>query len=236
MTRSWSRARSASARATPTGVFSRSSTSCVAATSTRSVLTCQSDRAPLSLHRNADPGSTLSLGYVDRLQCFVDYKVKRFTASTRLDDDLLGSTSRSPAARTREQKRLGEQSRFVKTLAKLVAAAPRHKATSDAAEDASAGDDIRVDLVATPDLLRAPPASQGPFLLQPAPRVLSGSVDAFASDVVALEVTPTGSSGPALRLLLIVSSDGRVDVCLLVEAVDARWTVSRVRLLCPRIP
>ena len=182
---------------------------------------------------NADTISTLSLSYVDRLQCFVDYKVKRFTASTRLDDDLLGSTSRSPAARTREQKRIGEQSRFVKTLVKLVAAAPRHKATSDAGESASSGDDVRVDLIATPDLLRATPASQGPFLLQPAPRVLSGSIDAFASDIVALEVAPAGSSGQALRLLLVVSSDGRVDVCLLVEAVDARWTVSRVRPFRP---
>ena len=235
MTRRWSRARSASAPATPTGACSHSSTSCATATSTRCVRTCPSDRASSQIE-SAHVRSTLSLSYVDRLQCFVDYKVKRFTASARLDDDLLGSTSRSPAARTREQKRLGEQSRFVKTLARLAAAAPRHKATSDTLHDTAPVDDVRVDLVAPPDLLRSVPAAQGPFLLQPAPRALSGSVDASASDIIALEVAPAGSAGHALRLLLVVSSDGRVDVCLLVEPVDARWTVSRVRARFPRTP
>ncbi|KAF8709136.1 Nuclear pore component, partial [Rhizoctonia solani] len=83
-----------------------------------------------------------------------------------------------------------------------------------------------------------PPARQGPFLLQPAPKELG---DGLASDIVYLNIqvpneligngladlknSPDGTSIPVIA---IVYTDGKVDVCLDVEKIEAKWAKSNL--------
>jgi hypothetical protein len=88
-------------------------------------------------------------------------------------------------------------------------------------------------LVHAPVSASYPPALQGPFLLQPAPKELG---DGFASDIVYLGVevadevgnkclqrNGNDESASLVPLVLIAYSDGKVDVCLDVEKVEAKW-------------
>lgn len=89
-------------------------------------------------------------------------------------------------------------------------------------------------LVHAPVSLSFPPARQGPFLLQPAPKELG---DGIASDIIYLDVQvpddspnkgrPGSKSEVGETLIPVVAiaySDGKVDVCLDVEKVEAKWT------------
>ncbi|CAE6426563.1 unnamed protein product [Rhizoctonia solani] len=89
-------------------------------------------------------------------------------------------------------------------------------------------------LVHAPVSLSFPPARQGPFLLQPAPKELG---DGLASDIVYLSIEIPNSSanngsidtknsveGTPIPVIVIAYSDGKVDVCLDVEKVEAKWT------------
>ncbi|PWN47778.1 hypothetical protein IE53DRAFT_381867 [Violaceomyces palustris] len=76
------------------------------------------------------------------------------------------------------------------------------------------------------------PTSQGPFLLRPAPVELCDECESASCDLSWSWLT-SGSlgggevSGPGLGALTIVGHDGRVDIGLLLDTVDARWgTVS----------
>ncbi|KAG8730544.1 hypothetical protein FRC11_006446 [Ceratobasidium sp. 423] len=88
-------------------------------------------------------------------------------------------------------------------------------------------------LVHAPVSLSFPPARQGPFLLQPAPKELG---DGLASDIVYLDieisndstsngpvVTKNSVEGTSIPVIAIAYSDGKVDVCLDVEKVEAKW-------------
>ncbi|KAI0952617.1 hypothetical protein AcV7_008361 [Taiwanofungus camphoratus] len=79
-----------------------------------------------------------------------------------------------------------------------------------------------------PNTVRNPPVRQGPFLLQPSPRSLEGSEGGDATDILYLAFERdvedgAGSETERLAVLLITFQDGRVDVCLDVEKVEARW-------------
>ncbi|KAJ4472331.1 hypothetical protein J3R30DRAFT_3524569 [Lentinula aciculospora] len=86
-------------------------------------------------------------------------------------------------------------------------------------------------LMHPPTTIKAPPARQGPFLLQPSPRMLDGSEGGDATDITYLSYSQTiendidTEDGVAenLDVLLITYQDGKVDVCLDVEKVEARW-------------
>ena len=90
------------------------------------------------------------------------------------------------------------------------------------------------------------PSRQGPFLLQPAPPDLEGSPGGDATDIAYLtlgsaftdtddgEDTEASSlSSERLGVLLVAYQDGRVDVYLDLEKVEAKWdtTAKDVRLL-----
>ncbi|KAG9128345.1 hypothetical protein FRC07_000457 [Ceratobasidium sp. 392] len=84
-------------------------------------------------------------------------------------------------------------------------------------------------LVHAPVSASYPPALQGPFLLQPAPKEIG---DGVASDIVYLGVevedntaskNPQGNGTDLVPLVLIAYSDGKVDVCLDAEKVEAKW-------------
>ncbi|KAG9099424.1 hypothetical protein FRC06_005294 [Ceratobasidium sp. 370] len=84
-------------------------------------------------------------------------------------------------------------------------------------------------LIHAPVSASYPPALQGPFLLQPAPKEFG---DGVASDIIYLgievddQVASKGvqsNGSDSVPLVLIAYSDGKVDVCLDVEKVEAKW-------------
>ena len=85
-----------------------------------------------------------------------------------------------------------------------------------------------------PSTIKNAPAVQGPFLLQPAPRLLDGSDGGDATDIVHTSFSSSSSNDDTsddterLGVVLIAYQDGRVDVCLDVEKVEARWEVKQV--------
>lgn len=79
---------------------------------------------------------------------------------------------------------------------------------------------------------------QGPFLLQPAPLDLKDSPGGDATDIAYLTLgsafadddDEASVSSERLGVVVIGYQDGRVDVCLDVEKIEARWDVRRVSL------
>lgn len=97
-------------------------------------------------------------------------------------------------------------------------------------------------LVNAPVSASYPPARQGPFLLQPAPKELG---DGVASDIVYLEIEvqeEAASKGKqnanidggatSMSVVLIAYGDGKVDVCLDVEKVEAKWAKANSVVRC----
>ncbi len=79
-----------------------------------------------------------------------------------------------------------------------------------------------------PSTIKVSPSRQGPFLLQPSPRILENSEGGAATDIVYLSFgegydDDEGSETEHLGVVMVVYQDGRVDVCLDVEKVEARW-------------
>lgn len=79
-----------------------------------------------------------------------------------------------------------------------------------------------------PTTMRTQPIRQGPFLLQPAPLSLEGSEGGDATDIVYLSFgtdDDEDDEGETERLgvVLVAYQDGKVDVFLDVEKVEARW-------------
>jgi nucleoporin NUP82 len=83
--------------------------------------------------------------------------------------------------------------------------------------------------------MKNPPLRQGPFLLQPAPLTLDGSEECDATDILYLsfdkddDVDDVGET-ERLGVVLVVTQDGKVDVCLDVDKVEARWETRQVRM------
>ncbi|KAG6890889.1 hypothetical protein C0995_000846 [Termitomyces sp. Mi166 len=85
-------------------------------------------------------------------------------------------------------------------------------------------------LIHPPTTIKSPAARQGPFLLQPSPRTLDGSEGGDATDIAYLsfdadgdEEDNDGKETEHLGVVVIAFQDGKVDVCLDVEKVEARW-------------
>lgn len=85
-----------------------------------------------------------------------------------------------------------------------------------------------------PATIKHKPLRQGPFLLQPSPLIIEGSEGGDATDII---YTVLGNEDEKdgetekLGIVMIAYQDGKVDVCLDVDKVEARWekkTVSRV--------
>ncbi|TFK76066.1 hypothetical protein BDN72DRAFT_831507 [Pluteus cervinus] len=87
-----------------------------------------------------------------------------------------------------------------------------------------------------PTTIKTLPARQGPFLLQPAPRTLDGSEGGDATDIAYLafgtddEMSEEGEGSETehLGIVMIAYQDGKVDLCLDVEKVEARWDLKNV--------
>jgi nucleoporin NUP82 len=81
-----------------------------------------------------------------------------------------------------------------------------------------------------PTTIKTPPLRQGPFLLQPSPRALEASEGGDATDITYLSFGTEGddSEDPVrdtehLGVVLVSFQDGKVDLFLDVEKVEARW-------------
>ena len=95
-------------------------------------------------------------------------------------------------------------------------------------------------LMHPPTTIKPLPHRQGPFLLQPAPRNLDGSECGDATDITYLSF---GSNGDGteddgvdterLGVILVSFQDGKVDLFLDVDKVEARWETKQVKSFPP---
>ncbi|KXN86370.1 Nucleoporin nup82 [Leucoagaricus sp. SymC.cos] len=83
-----------------------------------------------------------------------------------------------------------------------------------------------------PTSIKTLPVRQGPFLLQPAPRLLEGSEGGDATDIAYLvfgaddeDSEREGNPTDHLGIITVAYQDGKVDLFLDVEKVEARWNV-----------
>lgn len=170
------------------------------------------------LHSNIDECRSIPSAYIHSLECFISAK-----------QEYLQQSGTSQA--TKNMSLLYDyQHKYISALLKQLPPGTVFPAPS------------RSILMHPPTTIKAPPVRQGPFLLQPSPRMLDGSEGGDATDIIYLSFsqTPDNDSdvedGVAenLDVVLIAYQDGKVDVCLDVEKVEARWQskVSRPILLC----
>lgn len=128
------------------------------------------------------------------------------------------------------ETRYSAQLKFVNSL--LTQRSADHSTSAFAADDDKDNEEgEEFQTVRYPSYLRSPPSRQGPFLLQPSPRELDNSDESLASDIAyassgsaALSESDRASSD--MGAVLIAYSDGKVDVCLDVEKVEADWSGS----------
>ncbi|KAJ7095237.1 hypothetical protein B0H15DRAFT_774867 [Mycena belliarum] len=148
--------------------------------------------------------------YVHSLECFISAK----------QEFLMQSQERGSSSTTRDLSTLYDyQHKYVTALLKQLPPGTVFPASS------------RSVLMHPPVTIKARPARQGPFLLQPAPRSLAGSDGADATDIMYLafgsdedgEDDGEGGETEHLGVVVVVFQDGKIDVCLDVEKVEARW-------------
>jgi nucleoporin NUP82 len=152
--------------------------------------------------------SSIPSSYIHALQCFVDAKRELSTqnvASPSQDFSLLYEY----------------QHKYVNALVKQLPPGTVFPAES------------RYVLMHPPTTIKSAPVRQGPFLLQPSPLSVEGSEGGDATDVVYLAFgsdDEDDSEGETERLgvILIAYQDGKIDVCLDVDKVEARWENKQV--------
>ncbi|KAI0375777.1 hypothetical protein BV20DRAFT_16076 [Pilatotrama ljubarskyi] len=154
------------------------------------------------LPKNASVPST----YVHALECYVAAKQEFLSAST--NGDLTPADGLTML--------YAYQRKYVNALLKQLPPGTAWPATT------------RLVPMHPPTTIKNSPARQGPFLLQPSPRNLKGSEGGDATDIVYLSFGDDAaeeSEGETERLGLILVSfqDGKVDLYLDVEKVEARW-------------
>ncbi|KAI5479721.1 nuclear pore complex, nucleoporin 88 family protein [Pseudohyphozyma bogoriensis] len=184
--------------------------------------------------------ASIPSSYIHALSCFVAAKVEflnteptsaltPFKASTSNSLNISTSSNRTIANSTTNdfESRYNLQLKYVNALVRQVAAS-----VPKLAEDAMDVDDVhRLVKISPPAMARSSqPTRQGPFLLQPEPAILDHDFESSACDLtyVSYESSRVGKeqdddSGAALGVFAITYTDGKVDLCLEVEKVEARW-------------
>lgn len=84
--------------------------------------------------------------------------------------------------------------------------------------------------ISAPTIVKSRPTRQGPFLFQPAPQELGDGLGGSATDLVYINVegvSPLHSEEDGteerLGVLGVVFSDGKIDICLDVDKIEAMW-------------
>ncbi|KAF9509867.1 hypothetical protein BS47DRAFT_1348682 [Hydnum rufescens UP504] len=169
--------------------------------------------------------------YVPALECFVAAKRELIEAGTSAflsSHDLAPTTSiitdEDAIAITNDQQ-LKYVNALMKQLLKSGALESADKATISLPSSTSSRVNVR-----PPIILKYPIARQGPFLLQPAPPELGSGDDDIenpAMDIVYLTIDEddNGVEGDKEKLgvIGIVYQDGKVDICLDTDKVEAKW-------------
>ncbi|KAJ7086738.1 hypothetical protein C8R44DRAFT_862052 [Mycena epipterygia] len=154
--------------------------------------------------------ASIPSSYVHSLECFISAK----------QEFLSQSQAHGSSSTTRNLSTLYDyQHKYITALLKQLPPGTVFPASS------------RSVLMHPPTTIKARPARQGPFLLQPAPRILAGSDGGDATDIMYLafgtdeDVEDDGEGGETehLGVVVVVFQDGKIDVCLDVEKVEARW-------------
>jgi len=167
---------------------------------------------------------SLTPNYVHALSAFVSTKV-----------DYLSTASPFPAL----EKRYSLQQQYVSSLVRQVttSAPPAFATDPDRADDDDADEERDPSTprdVVSPSRPALAPRLQGPFLLQPAPAELDNGADGAACDLAYLASSSSsggaagageseGDEGEGVGVLAIAYRDGKVDLCLEVEKVEARF-------------
>ncbi|TCD66933.1 hypothetical protein EIP91_000711 [Steccherinum ochraceum] len=177
----------------------------------------KADWGPLSVYALMKSGDIYSLcpymptnasipsSYIHALECFVHAKKEYLSRS------VLGESSSTSLSTLYDY-----QHKYVSALLKQLPPGTAFPATS------------RPVSVRPPSTIKAKPIRQGPFLLQPAPRILDDSEGGDATDILYMAFGGEGdedeeSDTERLGVLLVAFQDGKVDVCLDVEKVEAKW-------------
>ncbi|KAM5534279.1 hypothetical protein V8D89_012007 [Ganoderma adspersum] len=150
--------------------------------------------------------ASIPSSYVHALECYVSAKQEFLSTST-------SGKSSSPDSLTTFYD---YQRKYVNALLKQLPPGTAWPATA------------RLVSMHPPTTIKNARARQGPFLLQPAPRNLEGSEGGDATDIVYMSFGDDAaeeSEGETERLglVLVAFQDGKVDVYLDVEKVEARW-------------
>lgn len=87
-----------------------------------------------------------------------------------------------------------------------------------------------------PTTIKHKPLRQGPFLLQPSPLTIEGSEGGDATDIIYAvlgneEDDEYDGETEKLGIVMIAYQDGKVDVCLDVDKVEARWEKKTVNTM-----
>ncbi|KAG7449333.1 uncharacterized protein BT62DRAFT_945513 [Guyanagaster necrorhizus] len=151
--------------------------------------------------------ASIPSAYVHSLECFISAKLELLSR---------GSTS---AASKNLSTIYDYQQKYVSALVKQLPAGSMFPATS------------RSVPMHPPSTIKASPTRQGPFLLQPSPRMLEHSDGDEATDITYLafgndfgSTEEDGGETEHLGVVMIAYQDGRVDLCLDVDKVEARWS------------
>ncbi|KAJ6516069.1 hypothetical protein C8R45DRAFT_855821 [Mycena sanguinolenta] len=153
--------------------------------------------------------ASIPSSYVHSLECFISAK-QEFLSQTQ---------ERGSSSTTRNLSTLYDyQHKYVAALIKQLPPGTVFPASS------------RSVPMHPPTTIKARPTRQGPFLLQPAPRILADSDGGDATDLMYLafgdedvEDDSEGGETEHLGVVVVSHQDGRIDVCLDVEKVEARW-------------
>jgi len=153
--------------------------------------------------------------YIHSLECFISAKQEYLSQDT-------SSSSRNLSAV------YDYQHKYVTGLVKQLPPGTVFPATS------------RFIPIHPPSTIKARPLRQGPFLLQPSPRSLEGSeaTDATSATDITYLAFGTDDDEPEddardtehLGIVLVTYQDGKVDLFLDVEKVEARWDTKQVYL------
>jgi nucleoporin NUP82 len=177
--------------------------------------------------------SHVPVSYINALSVFVSTKVDYLEAGAPgASEDLASSfsTVRGPDAfpQSREQKefarRYRQQHKFVEAMVKQ---ARQQESQGPFDADGKKEDeniDRRVRVKIPKELAKWQPTIQGPFLFQPAPVELGG--EGVACDVAYVNYSrevDDGDEATSVGIFVLAFADGKMDVCLEVEKLEAKW-------------
>ncbi|KDR83564.1 hypothetical protein GALMADRAFT_219385 [Galerina marginata CBS 339.88] len=154
--------------------------------------------------------ASIPSSYIHSLECFISAKQEFLAQGTSSAPKILSTI-------------YDYQHKYITALVKQLPPGTVFPATSKAV------------LMHPPTTIKSPPLRQGPFLLQPSPRILEGSEGGDATDITYLafgtdEDDPDDDARDTehLGVMLVSYQDGKVDLFLDVEKVEARWDTKQV--------